>query len=664
MTWRRAAALALALATTIIATPAVAAADRQVILVVTSGVSYEDALRDPLLGALAGHGGIGLMTTSGGAERGSRAAVSLGAGRSADGAPSGPVPFEEAGEGLLVDAAPYREAAGEAETGLMGTVLAAAERKVAYVDLGGASGDPAMLAAMDLRGGIPVASLNRFPVLADLPPEFLGSSAEGPVEQAELVVSPEPGIVRFALEHTTAGEVLVVVVAASASDAMRARGDTVTPLVLARGSPDELLEDAPAPAGLTSETTRREGLVSNVDVAPTILEFLGVDVPEEMVGSPIMAAGEPPTDLHRRYLEWREVVTPVGLLVLGLALASLILGLALIFGPRQPSRRAFGVLAVGGLGSVALLVTLVPASLLPTFSWPAVLGALAVGAGALVAIGLRVGRGSATGPVVVVTVFGLALVAADVALGWRSGATPLLGGSALDGERFFGLGNPYAGIVLSGAILGAARLRPRAGVVLIAAAALFAALPFLGADVGGAITLAVASALWYGINRWGRLGWQSWTVAAGAAAVAVAALVLTHGLLPPGETHVSRAVTDADGVFSALEVFWRRLLLNVEETSAAPAAWLAVLGLPVWLAVAIRPPARLRPVLEANPAWRRAVIVLAVGGILGFLLNDTFGMAAIAFVFLSAAVVYPALAGRWRGEALREPLPGTARAGG
>ena len=663
MNRRHLVALGVVLAITCPPSPAAAAVERQVLLVVTSGVSYQEALRDPVLRSVAEHGGIGLMTTSGGMETATRSAITISAGLPAEDAPAGPASFDTAGTGLVVDAERFRTGVEEAEPGLLGTTLAAADRTVGYVDLRGASGDPAMVVAMDLRGRIPLASVNTFPVLADLPPEFLGASAERPVVEADLIVSPDPGIVEFALERTPADEVLVLVVSAAASEAMRARGDKVTPLVLARGRPGALLAGAGSPAGgVSSETTRRQGVVSNVDVAPTVLEFLGVDTPGAMLGSPITVTGEPPTDLHRRYLEWREVVGPVGLIALGLALVSLFAGLVLIFGARRHTPRVWGAVAVAALASVALLVTLVPASLLPTFAWPVVLFTLGVGAGILTWTGLRLGGGSATRPLVVIALAGLAIVVVDVALGWRSGTTPLLGGSALDGVRFFGLGNPQAGIVLGGAVLGAARLRPPAGVALMVAASVFAGLPFLGADVGGAVTLAVAAALWYGIERWGRLGWRTWVLGAAAALVAVGAVVVTHRLLPPGETHVSRAVTEPDGVLGAVEVFWDRLLLNLRSTSEVPAAWLAVAGLPVWLAIALRPPAALSPSLQADARWQRAVVVLATCGIVGYVLNDTFGMAGITFVFVSAAVVFPALAARSR--RLREPVPPREKAGG
>jgi hypothetical protein len=639
--------------------PAAAAVDRQVILIVSPGVPYEDALDDPFLGDLARGGGIGLMTTSGDTQHRAQAGVSLGAGRSAAAAPRTPVLFAETESGLLIDAAPYRESAGEAEAGLLGSVLVEAGRSVGYVDLESANGDPAMLTAMDVQGQIPLTFLNTFPVLGELPPEFLGAEAEGVLADASLVVSPDPGFIPFALEHTPASEVLVMAVPTPPNEAMLSRGDTVTPVILARGAPQELLAGDGAAHGITSETTRRDGIVSSVDVAPTVLEFLDVPVPEEMVGSSIDISGAAPTDLHGRYLEWRDVVSPVGQGALGLAIVSFVAGFVLAMGRWRASRRAFASLAVAGLFSLALLVTFVPASLLPTFDWPLVIAALAGGAAILTVAAMRFEGEGIGKPVAIIALIGLALVVVDVAAGWRSGLTPLLGGSALDGERFFGLGNPYAGIVLSGGVLGAALLARRQGVALLAGAAAFAGLPFLGADVGGCITLAVAAALWFAVDRWGRLDQRGWALAAGAALAAVLLVIVTHRLLPPGQTHVSRAVGQG-GVFGAGEIFLDRLALNLRVTSETPSAWLAVLGLPAWLLVLLRPPKRLGAVLGADARWRRALVVLALAGMVGYVVNDTFGTASIAFLFLSAGIVYPVVAARWKERSLREPAPSTA----
>jgi hypothetical protein len=433
------------------------------------------------------------------------------------------------------------------------------------------------------------------------------------------------------------GEALVIVAGTGAE------AGVATTVVVARGDPPDLLAGGGAPAGLTSDTTRRDGIVSNIDLEPTIRAFLGLPLGDGP-GAPIREEGEAPTSLAERYEEWRRSAAPVGVTVLAFALTSLAAALVLLVGPW---RGADGAVSVWVLFSTAVLVALLPAGLLPDLRVTVVLPVVAVIGAALTAVGLAVARGSDTRPVAVVAAIGLGVVVLDAAFGWPMGLTPFLGGSALEGVRFFGLGNPSAGIVLSGAVLVAAFLRPWAGVGLLVAAALFAGLPFLGADLGGGLTLFAVAALWYSLAVRERFGWRDAVLVAAALLAGVALLAVAHTVLPSPATHVARTVEGA-GPGELVEVFLDRLRLNLESTSAIPAAWLAVVGLPAWLAVAWRRPGRFREPLERDAAWRRAVIALAAGGMLGYVLNDTYGMAAVTFVFLSAAMVIPAL--RWTSD--------------
>lgn len=468
----------------------------------------------------------------------------------------------------------------------------------------------------------------------------------GLMTNAERLTPPDPlpGLVVWRLQADTAGRIAEVLgevdEEALAIVAGEGAAGTATPILLAAGQPGDLLGAAGEPSGLTSDTTRRGGVVSNLDVEPTIRRFLGASL-GEAAGSPIRVEGEAPTGLAERYGEWRRSAAPVGLAVLIFALASLAAALVLVIGPWTGAGR---LVSLWVLFSTAVLVALVPAGLLPDLRLPVVLAAIAVISALVTAGALAVGSASTTRPLALVAGTGLALVVLDAAFGWPTGLTPLLGGSALEGVRFFGLGNPYAGIVLSGAVLVAALVRPWAGVALLLGAALFAGLPFLGADLGGGLTLFAAAAVWYSLRVRRRFGEAEVLLTAAVVAVGLAFLVAAHTVLPSGATHVARAVEGA-GPGDLLDVFLSRLRLNLEATSAVPAAWLAVLGLPAWLVVVWRRPGRFREPLERDAAWRHGAAVLAVGGMLGYVLNDTYGMAAVTFVFVSAAMVIPTL--RW-----------------
>jgi hypothetical protein len=419
-------------------------------------------------------------------------------------------------------------------------------------------------------------------------------------------------------------------------------GHQPAPILLGRGTAEELARNRGPARGLTSETTGRPGVVSNVDLLPTILEFLGQPIPEDAAGNPIRAEGSPPTALHRTYLEYRKVVTPVGLIVLGLALAALAVGLALILGPWRPPVTMVRGVAVVGLFAVSLQVGMLAGSWLPDFSWPVVLGTVA-GVGALVtALALWAGRRSPYVAVAVVGAAGVALVVMDWLLGWRSLLTPLLGGSALEGVRFYGLGNSYAGLLLAGVVLVAALLRPWAGVAVLVAAALFAGVPWAGADLGGGITLFGAAGIWWALRVRSRVGLAELAGVVAAVLGGAVLLVLLHRLAPE-PSHVTRAVEEAGDLGGIAGASLDRLALNLQATARTPLVWLALAAVPAAIWVAWRRPRPFRPALETHSGWREAVLALGLSAVLGYLLNDTYGLTAVALVYLSLALVHPAL---------------------
>jgi hypothetical protein len=620
------------------AAAAEAAPERQVVLVVVPELSYARARSDPTLAALARAGGLGLLTTAGGADLPERTALAIGAGRPVARLGGGRTSLGLEREGLRVTGAPAVEPSGSAEPGLLGASLAAAGLTVGYVQVpserfGGVL--PAMLAAMDRAGRIPLASLP----YADAWLETEGLTPGEVIRRSALVVGSDPALVPLALEASPAREVLVVVVGAGASEAMRARGERVNAIVLARGEPHALLATGGAPEGLTSDTTRRAGVVAEVDLAPSVLAFLGVPAPASMVGSAVRIGGEPPAGLYARYLGLRRIAVPAGLAALAFGLLVLAVALVLVFGRARVSPRASRIALGAVVLAASLFVAMLPASWLPSFA-PLPVGLTLAGASVgMAAVALTWGRGDPRRAVATVAVIGLALVAADAALGWPGQLTPMLGGGALDGVRFFGLGNAYAGVVLAGAVLGAARLPRRAAPWLLVGSAAFAGLPFLGADLGGCATLSAAAGLWIGFGRWRRDA-RAWLLGLAGLVVGIACVLAWDRVLPGGGTHVSRA---ADGLVAAL---LERLATNVRTTSAMPAAWLTLAGLGVWLALAWRTPMRLLGALETDPRWRRAIVVLCACGLLGWAVNDTYGLAGSAFTFACAAMLAPALAAR------------------
>jgi len=289
----------------------------------------------------------------------------------------------------------------------------------------------------------------------------------------------------------------------------------------------------------------------------------------------------------------------------------------------------------------------------------------------------------------------LALVAGDLLLGGHGLERPLLGGSAFDGERFYGLGNGYFALALASAMLVAAyaaRMPAWAVVGLLAGLAVVDGLPSLGADVGGSLTAMLTAAL-----AWLLLGGRTWPRGRGASrgrglvraldrsqppergasrgrglvrALAAAALALAAALavafgagLVTGEpTHGSRFVDrlTSEGPASAARVVAHQLGRNGRLLANSFFAWVGPIQVIAAGVLAVRPPRALAAVLPERV--RRVTLVGALGSVLLILLNDTGVTATSASgLFLLAILAWSVLreAHAASGDEDDRPSPGS-----
>jgi len=416
---------------------------------------------------------------------------------------------------------------------------------------------------------------------------------------------------------------------------MRSLKDELHPIVLAVGAPDELFPDTGTASSLTSDSTRRSGVVIDGDIRPTVFEFIQRQLPEgeQEIGSPIeIIPGPPPFDLHERYLAQRRMYVPVGTAG-GIYLAIAGLGgiAAIVLGRRIPRvvRRIFGW---GCLSVAALATALLAAGHLPDLTYASVVPFVAIvtvfGTLSFAPLEHRDVLLIPAGIGIAVLVF----FAVEAVLTWTAALTPFVGGSELDGGRFYGLPNVFIGLLIGACLWIAQRLRTLAGFALLVAVALCAGLPYVGANLGGGVSLFAAAGLWFAVRERERLGpWKGVGVVVGVTVLGMAAILVAHAI-SPFETHVTRFEGQAGGLGGVLERIWDRLRVGLDLIARNPFALIPVLGLPIAIAAVLRPPAALRPSLERSPAWRDAILVTLLAGVVAYLVNDS-GPAAAGFAF-------------------------------
>jgi hypothetical protein len=398
----------------------------------------------------------------------------------------------------------------------------------------------------------------------------------------------------------------------------------------------------PGAKGLvTSSSTRRLGLVALEDVRPT----LGVGPSEGDDGTVIRLAADPDpaaaaTRVDRRVaalVAARTWAIPLLCLAAVLALFALV---ATWRGRGSPGRAASAarvLLALTlALPSGYLLASMAepvaaqvwrgfdpgalrdPGAVVPwAVAW--VTSGIAVAA-ALAAVALRP-RARVPAPALLGVVL-IGLVVGDLVLGGHGLSQPLVGGSAWDGERFYGLGNGYFAFALASVMLvaGFAPLSAVATAALLAGLGVADGLPRLGADVGGALTSMLTAAAALVVLAPGRPRVRRVVLLAGLAVAAAVAVALGAGLGGPVSHAGHFAERLRHGPADAAGVVVDQLARNLRLLANSPFAWAGPLQVLLAGLIALRPPGQLRQL----PDWIRRVLGLgALGSLLLILLNDT-----------------------------------------
>lgn len=432
------------------------------------------------------------------------------------------------------------------------------------------------------------------------------------------------------------GDELLVIVLGGTSARMHAQKDELPGIVLARGAPSELFPEGGEAGSLTSDSTRRAGVVTGGDVRASLDDYLGgvLLVSGELPpGNPIeVIEGPPPFELHDRYLAQRRMSVPVGTAAALYVAGAGLLGVAFVLlRDRVPAgwRR---VVAWWTLSIPMLAVGLLAVGHLPELSYAAAVPMVAI----VTVFGtLAFSPLQRQDPTLVPAGIGLAVLVAlglEALLGWSGMLTPLLGGTQLDGGRFFGLPNIAIGLLVGSGLWVAQRVRTRGGVALLCGLGLFAGLPLVGSNLGGAVTAFAAAGLWLAVRERERLGLARGLGAfLGVTFVGTALILLAHAVSPVA-THVTRFEETVGGLTGVLEEYADRLQVGFDLIARSPAALIPVVGLPLALVVALRPPGPIRETFERWPAWRDAVFVTILSGIVAYLANDS-GPAAAGLAF-------------------------------
>ncbi|MDF2721462.1 MAG: alkaline-phosphatase-like protein [Paenibacillus sp.] len=424
---------------------------------------------------------------------------------------------------------------------------------------------------------------------------------------------------------------------------------------------------------LTSPSTRRDGIVTAADMAPTLLSALGIEAPSPMVGR-VMAMSnhsEPLSYLRQQLITISEVYrTRPRILIPFVSVEAIILLAALAF--------VWGKFAKASLWMEAFLLSLLvaPLSLLGIgwigYSLPlsvtaqTALFVASVAAAACAFAAMR--RRSALLAAALLSCITVAALFIDGMTGAEAMKRSVLGYDSIIGARYYGMGNEFMGVFVGAATFafaaamelgrtrrpsetgsGRSRIRRAAAwsAAAFAAALLYLAAPQLGTNAGGAITAAVAFGLAWLASFTGPADSRAslrrlMLICAALIAAGLAALWLLNVAAPIDagrQSHIGRAIAQ----LAAGHTDWiaamiaRKLHMNVHLIGVSVWTKVFVASLLAIAAVVIRPRGVFRRWERRHPFYMSGFIAITLGSIVALAFNDS-GIVAAATMILYAAV--------------------------
>lgn len=381
----------------------------------------------------------------------------------------------------------------------------------------------------------------------------------------------------------------------------------------------------PEGKGLRSDTTNLPDLVAGIDIAPTILDHLGLTIPDAMTGKPFRAEGERDPEALTPFRDRLDVLGPrrnaalafvfVGWLILYLAAGA-------VLGRERAARR---VRRIGGLSILWIpTVILVPAAL----GNPSAEVEYTLIAGLALLFGFLSDRfldwPRAT---IVPAVVGLGAITIDLVLGSHLITRSILGPNPGYGSRFYGVGNELKPALmvlllagLAAALTGKPKSRKNAAIVLGFGLGLGIILGSgrLGAGVGAAIIVASATAVAALMMLPGRLTWKRGAILVAAPVIGLALLAVLDLTTAGGQGHYSSVLSGGESSF--LDDVRRRTTLAWQQlwNGNMPVITLTCL---LAAAFAIRNREMFRP--WAGPIWPAALVGGLAGGLIGSFTEDS-----------------------------------------
>ena len=401
---------------------------------------------------------------------------------------------------------------------------------------------------------------------------------------------------------------------------------------------------------LTSGTTKREGIIANIDIAPTIVSLLGIEEkPEKILGQPIttvksdMNFYQELEHISTIYRQRSSVLYPYVMWQVIILISSVI--------TRFKSGFILTKLTKISLISLLFLPLILLLSAYQTFEYLIVYFVFFLSVSFLLSWALNFLK-----PVKVFFILGLITflsITADIISGSQLMKRSFLGYDPVIGARYYGIGNEYMGIYIGATILfTAALLHFRKNILTVSLTGLIYALsvlilmfPTLGTNAGGAISAIFATGFTFAkINGF---SWNKKTMILSVVFIVFAiVLIISANLLaePDNQSHIGRSLEQlfSGNISTILLTVKRKISMNLKLIQVS--SWSKVIITSIFVIIIFSLKNSFKSLKNRYLHLFYGFYGILVGAFISLLVNDSGVVsAATMIIYVAVPMLYLAL---------------------
>ncbi|SES72048.1 hypothetical protein SAMN05660297_00382 [Natronincola peptidivorans] len=451
--------------------------------------------------------------------------------------------------------------------------------------------------------------------------------------------------VKAMMEYIDIDNTLVIIATPYPSDAAALKGERLTPIIIYNGGLDRGL--------LWSSTTRRTGIIGNVDIAPTILSYFQL-TPLNMIGRKMISVESKDSMEVIHQLNKRVVNTSVQRyrvlysFAVFQMLASALALLTIIFRKRIPSK-IYTPISLVLISTIIAPFTLL---ILPVF------GVLNITlnyillisiTGLLVILLHLIGKKAPLNIILYSTLLITVGLMLDIVLGQSLIQNSLLGYDPIIGARYYGIGNEYMGVLIGSTLILLTALMEKYSfhkyciILLFLGSIIVIAFPTLGANVGGGIT-ATFTYLFTSIRLFGKkITFKKIFYILLLVLVIVGIMSVIDFFFLQYRSHLAVAIEQilTKGPIVIYEIITRKIAMNIRVMGVTVWSRVLLSGMLILGILFYRPVGVIKSIASKYPFIAIGWSGIIVSCIVSFAVNDSGVVAAATTImFLTTSILY------------------------